>query len=152
MPYTRCAYKACVTDGKVYIVMPPLAEVRAVTDQLRFLSSQVCLAANHEGSLKLEVIDSEVVGEASWSHLEHPRVQHTEITTVDTPQSMYRAVHMSMRALQNVLGAAGWAQSTIACICSGYCLVFYVYLSSKRMSDNRSNTHNPPVEGGLNVR
>lgn len=53
---------------------------------------------------------------------------------------------MSMRALQSVLNSSSLAKSTIACICSEYCIVFYVYLAGSERGAGNSAT------GVLNVR
>lgn len=47
------------------------------------------------------------------------------------PQDFF-GVHLSMRALQSVLGSAALARSTVACICTGYCIVLYVYLGGRK--------------------
>lgn len=56
--------------------------MRAVADQMRPLSNEACLAANHQGTFKLAVLDSEVVGDASWSGLDLPRVNGSYPTTL----------------------------------------------------------------------
>ncbi|KAI3626385.1 hypothetical protein CBS9595_001746 [Malassezia furfur] len=124
----------------VYITLPPLAEVRAVAEQMRPMSSEVCLAANQQGTFRLAVLDSEVVGDASWSDLEMPRVQGRD-TGIGTSSREFHEVRLSMRALQNVLSSASVAKSTIACLCADYCIVLYVYLTGQpERSANNSVT------------
>lgn len=121
------------------------------------MSSEVCLAANQQGTFRLAVLDSEVVGDASWSNLEMPRVQGrlprsaTDTAGRDAPADTsprdFHEVRLSMRALQNVLSSAPLAKSTIACLCADYCIVLYVYLTGQQEpSANNSAT------GVLNVR
>lgn len=131
--------------------------MRAVADQMRPLSTQACLGANHEGTFKLAVLDSEVVGDARWTGLELPKVHGTYASRTDagrdasaTPASeaphTFHEVHLSMRALHAILGSAPLSKSTVACICTGYCVVLYVYL----IGQNRGPDDAPP--GVLNVR
>lgn len=146
-----CSTMYTDTD-QVYVVMPPLAEVKSVAEQMRSLSNQVCLGANHSGAFKLAVIDPEVVGDAIWTGLEHPHVsnQSAEQLPPATRQA-WQEVSLNMRAFQNVLGCAPLAKSTVACICTNYCIVFYVYLNGQSHKPlHRTNGSSGP--GVLNVR
>ena len=120
------------------------------------MSSEVCLAANQQGTFRLAVLDSEVVGDASWSDLEMPRVQGMLLrsvadrtgrdTGIGTSSREFHEVRLSMRALQNVLSSASVAKSTIACLCADYCIVLYVYLTGQP-----ERSANNSVTGVLNV-
>lgn len=55
-----------------------------MADQMRPLSHQACLSANRAGTFKLAVLDSEVVGDATWTGLERPHVQGTSLRSLLT--------------------------------------------------------------------
>lgn len=140
------------TLTQVYIVMPPLAEVKAMAEQIRPLATHVCLGANHSGALRLAVMDSDVVGEATWTGLEHPSVQATPSRPEADPH-VFHEVHLNVRALQSVLSSASVAKSTVACLCTGYCAVFYVYLTGQTDSHSAgSNSSREGIYGVMNVR
>lgn len=142
------------TPYKVYIVMPPLSEMRLVTDQMRSLSSHVVLAANHDGILKLALADDDVIGSAYWNNLEHPNVQaHMEPNTLtETSRTKFHEVHMHTKALQGVLSCSMLAKSTVACFCAGYCVVFYVYLAGQSRQTRPMQRTDNNDRGVLNVR
>lgn len=95
-------------------------------------------------------MDSDVVGEATWTGLEHPSVQAAPAARPDADPHVYHEVHLNVRALQSVLSSAAVAKSTVACLCAGYCAVFYVYLPGQAESyPAGSRAHR--AEGVMNV-
>ncbi|WFD25619.1 Checkpoint protein hus1 [Malassezia nana] len=137
---------------QVYIVMPPLAEVKAVAEQIRPLATQVCLGANHSGALRLAVMDDDVVGEATWTGLEHPSVQAEHPAQPEGDPHTFHEVHLNARALQSVLSAASVAKSTVACLCADYCAVLYVYVTGPADTyATASRAHRPGgIQGIMN--
>ncbi|WFD21900.1 Checkpoint protein hus1 [Malassezia equina] len=69
--------------------------VKAMAEQIRPLATQVCLGANHSGALRLAVMDSDVVGEATWTGLEHPSVQAAPAARPDADPHVYHEVHLN---------------------------------------------------------
>lgn len=141
------------TLTQVYIVTPPLAEVKAMAEQIKPLATHVCLSANHNGALRLAIVGSDVVGEATWTGLEHPSVQAPAPSRPEANPHAFREVHLNVRALQSVLNSANVAKSTVACLCTGYCAVFYVYLNGQTDSyPTGQHASREGVNGVMNVR
>ena len=154
MSQARCTSEDSNDPYKVYIVTPPLSEMRLVNDQMRSLSSHVVLAANHDGTLKLALADDDVIGSAYWTRLEHPNVQGDmeQDLLAESSRKKFHEVHMHTKALQGVLSCSMLAKSTVACFCSGYCVVFYVYLAGQSRQTRPMQRTGNNDRGVLNVR
>jgi checkpoint protein hus1 len=128
--------------------------MRLVNDQMRSLSSHVVLAANHDGTLKLALADDDVIGSAYWTRLEHPNVQGDmeQDLLAESSRKKFHEVHMHTKALQGVLSCSMLAKSTVACFCSGYCVVFYVYLAGQSRQTRPMQRTGNNDRGVLNVR
>ena len=126
-----------------------------MSELMRTLSSYVSLSASQQGTLKLSLSDQHVEGSACWFQLEHPQV-HTQANdnhASNTSPDAFHEVHISMKAMQNVFSCASMAKSTVACICAGYCVVFYVYISGASQHRSIHQTNGPQqVRGVVNVR
>ena len=134
--------------------MPPLSEMHAMSELMRTLSSYVSLSASQQGTLKLSLSDQHVEGSACWFQLEHPQV-HTQANdnhASNTSPDAFHEVHISMKAMQNVFSCASMAKSTVACICAGYCVVFYVYISGASHRSIHQTNGPQQVRGVVNVR
>lgn len=157
-PKPDVRYRAHVlhlTLRQVYIVMPPLSDVRAITDHMDALSPHISLGANHDGTFQLTLEDEDITGYASWTHLDHPNV-HADVDqqqlTDQTNKTFYKVL-LHVKALQSVLSCSAMARSTVACICSGCCAVFYVYLAGLSCSPGPTHSANErEARGILNVR
>lgn len=119
----------------VYVVLPPLAELRGFAEQLRPLSNTALLeASDAHSSFRLAVQEADVAGDTTWTALERPQLAGTAPARRGVAkygnggESTPASVHVSMRALLHVLACSAHAKTTVACICAEHCAIFYVYL------------------------
>lgn len=70
----------------------------------------------------------------------------------ESSRKKFHEVHMHTKALQGVLSCSTLAKSTVACFCSGYCVVFYVYLAGQSRQARPMQRTGNNDRGVLNVR
>ncbi|WFD29270.1 Checkpoint protein hus1 [Malassezia sp. CBS 17886] len=96
------------SSSQTYIVLPPLRDVAAIAEQMRPLSSRASVAANNEGAFRLSVLDSEVVGDATWTGLERPaQAKGAQPSDAAGEQSLF--LNQAMQ-LENDAYTAGYAE------------------------------------------
>ncbi|EPQ28001.1 uncharacterized protein PFL1_04328 [Pseudozyma flocculosa PF-1] len=118
----------------VHIVLPKLVNLRTVVDHMRSLSDILTVSANHEGNLKLSVAEDEVKLETTWSDLAHPHITASQNPEQTSDPSEYKSVMLDMKSFLRFLSSYVVATTTIACICSNHCAIFYVYIGDVEKS------------------
>jgi len=112
----------------VHIILPPLQKVRTVVDRMKALSNVVGISANRSGQLKLSIQTQRIKADTVWSNLTNPKIGEGEEEEEETPAEEYHSLLVDVRSLTRFLNAHLISTTTIACICSGHCIIMYVYI------------------------
>ncbi|SNX87627.1 related to protein hus1, required for S-M and DNA damage checkpoints [Melanopsichium pennsylvanicum] len=119
-------------EPDVHIILPKLLDLRTVTEHMRSLSDVVTLSANKQGQLRLSVMEHQVSLDTTWSNLAHPTIDASQSSTVNnqlSDPSHHKSVNLEIKSFLKFLSSYVVATTTIACICSNHCAIFYVYIS-----------------------
>lgn len=115
----------------VHIILPPLQKVRTVVDRMRSLSDVVGISANRAGQFKLSIQTQRIKADTVWNSLTNPNIGEGDNAADEDEEveaDQYYSVLVSVRSLTRFLNAHLISTSTIACICSGHCIIMYVYI------------------------
>jgi len=120
-------------EPDIHIILPPLAKLRTVVERMAKLSSLIGVYANAEGTLKLEIETDSVAVETTWTNCPLPHIPGIEQDQGEANNSQengksFHAAIISLRSLSKFLSSYVVSTTTIACICSGHCLILYVYI------------------------
>ncbi|KAH9940824.1 cell cycle checkpoint [Epithele typhae] len=130
-------------EPDVHILLPPLAKLRAVIDRLKPLANDgISFRANHSGDLQLSVSTDNARVEIAWTGLSNPpmtrdpagqgqgsQASQAQSEEEKDPKQLH-GVLVSHKALSRFLNSHVVSTTTIACICSGHCMILYVYIGS----------------------
>lgn len=133
-------------DANVHIYLPPLQQLRALTDRMNKLSSlslssehafKLTLAANMAGEFRMGVKGSEVAVESRWQNLENPVLIDADPSHPNTmrDKTRWEEVRVDGREWAKVLKVAPLAKRVVACWCQGRALVLYVFLADEGEED-----------------
>ncbi|KDQ13494.1 hypothetical protein BOTBODRAFT_66718 [Botryobasidium botryosum FD-172 SS1] len=121
-------------EPDVHIVLPPLSKMRIIAEHFSQVSNMIGVSANRSGELILSIQTDDVKVETQWSGCEHPIIPK-EVTASQEPQeeaevdpAEYHRILVTSRSLLKFLSSYVISTTTIACICSDYCLIMYVYI------------------------
>jgi len=120
-------------EPDIHIILPPLAKMRTVVERMAKLSPIIGFGAQDDGTLKVEIATDSVAVETTWRDCPLPHITGDEDQAdkekgVEGDIRPYHAVLLSMRSLLRFLSSHLVSTTTIACICTGHCLILYVYI------------------------
>ncbi|KAG9008869.1 hypothetical protein FRB94_012838 [Tulasnella sp. JGI-2019a] len=118
-------------EPDIHIILPPLAKVRTVVERMAKLSPIIGFSAQADGNLKVEIATDSVAVETIWQNCPLPQIAGEggeKDNSMEEDEKPFHAVLLSMRSLLRFLSSYVVSTTTIACICSGHCLIMYVYI------------------------
>jgi HUS1 checkpoint protein len=140
-------------DADVHIYLPPLAQVRGITERFNRLSTfslspdshKLVLSANMSGEFKMGLVGSEVKVESKWRDLQNPLLANSQAreghpSTVRS-RAAFAEVRVDGREWAKVLKVGGLARRVVACVCEGLALVLYVFLTEEGDPDQTVVTY-----------
>ncbi|CAO1629287.1 unnamed protein product [Sympodiomycopsis kandeliae] len=122
-------------DPDVHIFLPKLYKVRTVAERMKAVSNHIYISANHQSEFRMSVEQPEIQMETTWKKCGHPAinktVQEQQQQQPRDPAAHFR-VKLDAKSLLKFLGSHIVESRTIACICSGHCAIFYVYVGDPK--------------------
>jgi len=122
----------------IHLILPPLAKIRTVVERMAKLSHVVGFSANKEGIFKLEIATDSVTVETQWKDCPLPQINEPGAEAEPAPEdenpAKFYGVLLEVRSLLRFLSTYVVSTTTIACICSGHCLIVYVYIGEMEES------------------
>jgi HUS1 checkpoint protein len=137
-------------EPDVHVMLPqPSETMRGVVEKMKNLDSIVTISSNLQGVLRLRVKSDLANVETEWRNLSHPEMgalrygsRLTQANTGvdanpsqaddDIDPAVFHSVDIEAKHLLKLLNAIATSNHTIACICSGTCLIAYVYIGDNR--------------------
>jgi len=102
--------------------------MRTVVERMAKLSSVIGFSANAQGTLKLEIATESLAVDTTWRNCPLPKMSGDTQSDEDEEPDALHAALISIKSLQKFLVGTTVCTTTIACICSGHCLILYVYI------------------------
>ncbi|KKA28400.1 hypothetical protein TD95_000214 [Thielaviopsis punctulata] len=136
-----------VRDPDVHIQLPPLLQLKAISDRFTRLASAVAggaspklaLSANMHGGLRLRVVTEGSAIESEWTGLENPALdpreldvpleEHPSTRFVEGGPEMWATVNVDGKDWSKVLSVGRLDGRVIACFSDDHALILYVYVT-----------------------
>ncbi|TPX36074.1 hypothetical protein SeMB42_g03916 [Synchytrium endobioticum] len=130
-------------NADVYIILPALSNVRAITDRMKSLSAFVTIAANNSGDFIMKVAENKVKVETVFKELINPELdasqaQLSQEPSVNRNPALFAEARVDVRDFQKFLQSYVVNPSqVVCCILDKRGLVLYVYVSTDGMNPHQ---------------
>ncbi|GAA5985845.1 hypothetical protein JCM11641_005318 [Rhodosporidiobolus odoratus] len=115
----------------VILLLPSLQILRTVVERLKTISPLITISANNGGELRLRAESDEAKVETEWRGLKRPNTGEEETPPTEDPSTFF-SVTVDAKNLLKFLASYSIATTTIACLCSSHCAIFYVYIGDSK--------------------
>ncbi|KAI8995797.1 checkpoint protein Hus1/Mec3 [Gaertneriomyces semiglobifer] len=125
----------------VHILLPPLTQLRSISERLTKLASRVTIKANLSGELKLAVEGEGVQVETGWTGLGVPELDPEHSSATPTPTlthpTQFASVLIDIRDFVRFLGSSVICpRNVVCCLAESHGLILYVYLGEGTDADD----------------
>ncbi|KAG5518637.1 hypothetical protein PMAC_002606 [Pneumocystis sp. 'macacae'] len=127
-------FEPVVPEPDCHIILPPLAQLRYISERFRAISNKVTLKANMSGEFQIGVISDSCKIETKFKDLINPELDPCAVKDISKHPSQIRdkkafvTMKVSVKDWLNLLQVHIVAKRVIACFCEGHALVLYVYI------------------------
>ncbi|EMR09174.1 hypothetical protein PNEG_02514 [Pneumocystis murina B123] len=123
-----------VPEPDCHIILPPLSQLRYISERFRAISNKIILKANMSGEFQIGVVSDSCKIETKFKDLINPELDPNTVKDISKHPSQIRdkksfvTMKVDVKDWLNLLQVHIVAKRVIACFCEGHALVLYVYI------------------------
>ncbi|KAG4302886.1 hypothetical protein PCANB_000856 [Pneumocystis canis] len=123
-----------VPEPDCHIILPPLSQLRYISERFRAISNKIILKANMSGEFQIGVVSDLCKIETKFKDLINPELDPNTVEDISKHPSQIRdrkafvTMKVDVKDWLNLLQVHIVAKRVIACFCEAHALVLYVYI------------------------